>query len=511
MKYISIILCLGISLIISSCAKDHSNYDYADKEVISVTGMDKSYTKTSGIDSVVVNPVAASTNPNAQFEYLWGIYETNVQGYAPVLDTLARTKDLNFQVNQAAKGWVLVLRVTNTHTGYAQYFTADLNVVTAYTRGWYVQKDNGTQTDLDLFLTPTNSIPESKLENVYSLVNGSKLDGKARQLTFFSSYKSDIVTPGKFANTRTLFVTTDKEVVAIDINTLRVIRDLNNLFYTPPAVKAPGFVIIGAQAVYLNNNGQLHSIYSMSVNTGQFGVGKIKNELAESYKLSKYFLTGWISNPILFDEVSSSFISSSGSGSTLTAAGDASTTDMPANSNNKTLLYMGQRQTFSLLGYAVLKDKTDPGIKILSRVDGNNAAKLELKNDTLSTTDKIYNATRYTLFDGDETMIYFVLGNEVWSRNLTNNFEKLQFTAPAGEEITYIRHRKYSIRSDIDFAYNYFVIATKTGANYKVRMFNKASGNLNVTPEFTLEGTGEVADVFYMAPAVDEYTYNNSY
>lgn len=511
MRYISIILCLGISLFISSCAKDHSNYDYADKEVITVTGMDAVYTKTSGVDRLAVNPVATSTDPNAKFEYLWGIYETNVQGYAPVLDTLAKTKELDFLVNQAAKLWILVLRVTNTNTGYAQFFTADVNVITAYTRGWYIQKDNGTQTDLDLFLTETNSVPDGKLENVFSLANGSKLDGKANQLTFLSAYKSDILTPGRFSNTRTFFITTDKEVVAVDINTFKVLRNFNSLFYSPPAIKAPKFVFLGAQANYINNNGQLYSIYTMSANTGQFGVGKIKNELGESYNLSKYFLGSYVSNPVLFDEVSSSFISSTGSGTTLLAAGDASTTQMPANNNNKTLLYMGQRQASPLLGYAVLQDKTDPSLKILAKVTGNNTAKLELLNDTLKPTDKIYNATRYTLFNGDENMIYFVVGNEVWSRNLTNKFEQLQFTAPAGETITYIRHRKYSTSSDINFAYNYFVIATKMGANYKVRMFNKANGNLNASPEFTMEGIGAVADVFYLSPKISEYTYNSTY
>ena len=416
MKYILIILCLGISVIISSCAKDQGNYNYADKEVITVTGMENSYTKTSGFESLMINPTASSTDPGAKLEYLWGIYETSVQGYAPVLDTIARTKDLNYPVIQPAKLWVIVLRVTNTNTGYAQYFKADLNVVTAYTRGWYVQKDDGTNTDLDLFLTQTNSIPDSKLENIYSMVNGSKLNGKASQLAFFSKYKSNIL-GGNFVNTRALFVTTDNDVTAIDINTLKVVREFNSLFYVPPAVKKPDFVCIGSQANFISNNGQLHSIYTMAANTGQFGVAKLKNDQADSYKLSKYYLTGWISNPIFFDETSSSFISATGSGAYMLKINDAAVTNMPANNNNKNLLFMGHKILSPLTGYAVLQDKTNTSLKILSKVTGNTNA-FVLVNDTLKTTDKIYNATNYTLLDGDENMIYFVVGNEVWSLSL---------------------------------------------------------------------------------------------
>lgn len=160
-----------------------------------------------------------------------------------------------------------------------------------------------------------------------------------------------------------------------------------------------------------------------------------------------------------------------------------------------------------LTGFAVFQDKTDAGLKILSALTPSKTA-FNMVNDTLSTADKLYNATRYMLLDGDENLMYFVVGNEVYSRNLTNRFEQLQYTVPAGEEITFIRHRKYT---EAAYAYNYIMIGTKAGANYKVRMFTKTSGNINPTPVFTLEGKGIVRDVLYVAPSVSEYTYSNSY
>jgi len=511
MKNILIASMLGACVFLASCAKDKSNYDYKPHEKITVEGIESSYTKISEAEKLTITPTVSSTDPNAEFEYLWGIYETNVQGYAPVLDTLSKTKNLDYLIKQPAKGWVLVYRVTNKKTGYSAYFTSTINVVTQFTRGWYVAKDDGSKTDLDLFLTPSTIVPsqEGKMEDIYSQINGKKLDGKASLLTFVSAYKSDVT--GTLANTRTLFIAAENDISAVNINTLKEIRGYNSLFYDPPAVKAPVAMFMGAQANYVINNGKCHSIYAMSANTGQFGVAKIKDDVATPYYLSKYFLTSWIADPYFFDETSSSFLMGTGTGAVMTAVVNSTTTKMSANNNNKNLLYMGFKSGLSpVVGYAVFQDKTNPGLKILSQINPSKTA-FNIVNDTLSASEKLYSATRYMLLDNDESIMYFVVGNEVYSRNLANRFEQLQFTVPAGEEITFIRHRKYTTASDAPFNYNYVMIGTKVGSNYKVRMFTKTSGNLNPTPAFTLEGKGAVRDVIYIAPAISETTYSNSF
>jgi len=497
---------IGVCLFLASCAKDKGNYEYRPKEQITVTGIENAYTKISEADRIVLNPTVSSSDPNADFDYLWGIYETNVQGSAPVLDTLAKTKNLDYLVKKPAKGWVLVFRVTNKHSGYSTYFTSNINVVTQFTRGWYVAKDDGTKADLDLFLTPTTISPEGKIENIYSTVNGRSLDGKASLLTFFSTYKSTVT--GTLGNTRTLFLTTDKDISAVNINTLKEIRGFNTLFFQAPTTKAPQAVFLGSSANYILNDGKCHSLYSMIANTGVFGIGKIKDDLNSPYYLSQYFLTSPYSDPVFFDQTSSSFLIGNATGSVMTAVSDISTTTMTAKKNNKTLLYMGYKSgPLPVLGYAVFQDKTNPDLKILSQLNPSTTA-FNIVNDTLSRSDKLFNATRYMLLDGDENLMYFVSGNEVYSRNLSNRFEQLQYVAPAGEEITFIRHRKYP---EAGFNYNYIMIGTKSGSDYKVRMFNKTSGNLDPQPAFILEGKGIVRDVIYISPSMSENTYSNSY
>lgn len=512
MKNIYFLIGAGLLLLVS-CAKDKTNFDLKRPELITVTGLKSSYTTISEKDHLAIDPVVTSNEPDADFDYLWGIYETNVQGFSPVLDTIGRTKKLDYLVKQVPKKWVLVFRVTNKKTKYAQYFTSEISVITQFTRGWYVAKDDGSQADMDLFLTPASLVPDSKVENVYSLANGVKLNGKAQLLTYFTSYKSTVT--GLLSNTQALFLTTDRDVSAMNINTLKQIRNFNTLFYQTPAPVAPDAVFLGSSAYYLVNGGKCYNIYKTSSNSGQFGAGKIKDDANAPYHLSRYFLTSTFTNPYFFDDLSSSFLMCTATGAVLTSVTDDIGTAMPAQNNNKKMIYMGFKTTsyvaseFALYvkGYAIFQDKTNPSLKILSQLNPGKTG-MSMVNDTLKTTDKIFNATNYALLDGDENLIYFVAGNQVWSRNLSNEFEQLQFAASAGEEITFIRHKKYT---ETGYSHNYLLIGTKLGDSYKVRMFTKSSGSLASSPEITLEGKGIVRDVMYMSPSVREDTYSNSY
>jgi hypothetical protein len=508
MKKILIAATAGIALLATSCFKDLGNSTYTPNEKITITGIEASYDKVSLVDKITLTPTVISTKEGAEFDYRWGIYETAVQGTAPKLDTIGRELALDYLVVQPAKGWVLVFMAKNKKTGYTAYTTSTINVITQFTRGWYVAKDDGSKTDVDLFLTPTSIVPGTKKENVFSVVNGKKLDGKATIFGFYSDYKSTVT--GALGNTRALFVVTDKDASVVNVNTFREIRNLNTLFYELPAVKAPDIVCNGSQAQFFVNGGQLQSIYAMSSNTGVFGARQLKDNSNTPYKLSKYFMTSIIADPIFFDEMSSSFISASGAGSVMNAVTQTTGSSMPANNNNKTLLYMGTKTYYPMTGYAVFQDKTNPAIKFISALSGS-ASSFLIKNDTIKATDKIFNATRYTLNVADESMIYFVTGNEVWSRNLANKFEQLQFTAPAGETVTFIRHSKYVTTTEVPYAFNYIIIGTKNGANYTVRMFTKSSGNLAATPAVTLTGIGSVGDVIYIAPNIGGTTHQNMF
>lgn len=493
-------------LSVCSCKKDKDNNIYTEKEIISVKGIEANYPVITGRDNIVIDP-EVSSNKEGELEYLWGLYETNVQGYTPVLDTICKTKRIDYPVNRTAKDWFLVLRVTNKSTGYAQYFNATISVGTEFTRGWYVIKDENNKTDLDLFLTPQNISPTAKRENVYSLINGKKLEGNALTVRFYSDYKAPL--NGTYGNTRSVFLVSDKDVSVVNLSTLKEIHDFNGLFYGDPDVKSPGFVGNDFLVYYMVNAGQLYSIVGQGPSQGKFGGRKIKGGEDTPYNLSKYHLMFIAS--YFFDEMSSSFVSASDRSLYLTSVADNPATELSANNNNKKMLFMGAKTTSPLAGFAVFQDKTDPSLKSLVSISPN-VASFRMVNDVLKPTDKIYNGSNFALLFQDENMIYFTVGNEVWSRNLSNKFEQLQFTVPANETVTFIRHRKYTGAGvEAPYSYNYVMIGTKSAGNYKIRMFTKASGNLAAEPAFTLEGKGSPADAVYISPSVSSSTYPNSY
>ncbi len=507
MRKFHIAACMAIVVLTASCFKDKSVIG-TTPEQITVTGINASYDRVSMVDSINISPVVKSTDPAAKFQYYWGIYETNVLASVPKVDTISKSLNLKYFVKQPAKGWVLVFMAKNTNTGYTQYATSSLNVITQFTRGWYVLKDDGSKTDMDLFLTPTTIVPSSKMENLFSLVNGKKLDGKAKSLNFESTYKSMVT--GTLGNTRAMFIATTKDASIINVNTLLEIHDFNGLFYTSPAVKAPNAMMVGMSADYFVNNGLIHSIYAMGINSGIFGNYQMRDAVNSPYRMSDFYYSYYLGDPIFFDETSSSFLSAGGGGSILNTVTDAVGTNMQANKNNKTLLYMGAKSTSSAV--ALFADKNNENLKILSAITPTVNA-FKMTNDTLLATNKLYNSKIVTCNYTDENMIYFVVGsNQVWSRNLTNKVEQLQYTAPAGETIVYIRHKKYTESANTAYSYNYVMVGTTDGTNYNVRMFTKTAGNLAAAPALTLTGKGaNVGDVFYLSPTVNYQTYQNSY
>ncbi len=481
-----------------SCKKDTTTISYAEKEVISVKGMDDIYPINIG-QKLNIDPQVTS-NKDADFDYVWGIYETNVQGYTPVLDTIGHSKQLDYTIIQPAKDWFLVLKVTNKKTGFSDYFTSTVRIGTEYTRGWYVIKDENNMTDMDFFLTPQSITPTTIRENVYSLINGRKLDGNAVMLRFFTDYKAPIAGTTTYANTRSLFLMSEKDAAVVNLSTLKDIRNFNSMFYGVPAVKHPTMVGNDFLVYFMVNDGQLHSIIGQGPSTGIFGGRKINTTLDLPYYLSKYHIM-FISS-YFFDELSSSFYSATDRSLYLSTIKDNPATQLPANNNNKKLIYMGTKTTAPLAGFAIFQDKTDPASKILASVSPN-VNSFRMTYETLSPTDKVYNGSNYALLFTDENMMYFSVGNEVWSRNLSNKFEQLQYTVPAGETITFIRHRKATGTGvEAAYAYNYVMIGTKSGGNYKIRMFTKTSGNLAADPVFTLEGKGSATDAVYVGPSI---------
>nr|WP_162988781.1 PKD-like family lipoprotein [Pedobacter schmidteae] len=497
-----------IIILSSSCYKDKGNYDYTPLEKITITGINSSYERLSMDGKISISPTVSSSFPDADFEYTWGIYDPNVPLIAPAkkMDTIGRDLKIDYLVTQAAKPWILYFSAKNKKTGLTTSTTTTLNVVTQFTTGWYVAKDEADKTDIDFFTVAANeNIPEKRLSNIFSERNGRKLDGKVGNFCFVTNFQSP--DNGSMVDTRALFLTSERDVSVTSINTLKELGNYNNLFYSTPVIRKPGFITLGSLAYYFLNDGKIHSIYSFSPNEGKFASVQMRDNANTPYQLSKYFISGSSAKPYFFDEISSSFLTSSPTNTVMTPVVDGKDSKMSANNNNKKLIYMAQKTQSPFTGYAIFQDKTDSSLRHLVAITGAPTA-INMVPQVLSPSDKIYNATKYALNDSDEDIIYFVIGHQVWSRNLSNKFEQLQYTVPVDQEITFIRHRKYT---KAPYAYNFVMVGTKKGSNYQIRMFNKSSGNLLATPSIILEGQGSANDAIFITPSVVNSTYQPSH
>ncbi|WP_293301109.1 PKD-like family lipoprotein [Pedobacter sp. UBA4863] len=497
--------------IFSACEKYKPVYQYSENEKITATGLEALYQVTSGNDVLTIDPTISS-NKTGDLKCVWGIYETNTQGTNPVMDTLARTKKLEYKVNRSAKDWYLMLRVTNSRTGYSQYFKSTVRVGTIYTRGWYIPKDDGSQTDMDFFATPaTSSMPSNntKIENVYSLMQGKKLEGKAIMLSFFVNFKSMV--NGSYVSTRSLSLVSEKDVSMMDLSNLQVYRNFDNIFQAAPTPRKMDVVTTDFLKYFLINNGQLYSMVGQGYSEGIFGGRKLLTSNDNPYHLSKHQIIPSAGTAYFFDEMSSAFYAGTdrslylGAVTINTARLDNNpVTPASAAATNKKLIYMGNKVYGSSGGgapggYVIFQDKTNPTIKTMYQVGSAGPNGLTLNAGvTISTASKLFNATHYGLLFGDENLLYFSSGKEIYSYNLNSNTEQLQYTVPNDEEITFIRHRKLTGAD----AYNYVMIGTQSGQNYKVRLFNKTTGNLNTEPSVTLTGKGRPVDALYVSPTV---------
>lgn len=499
---------VAVALLLTSCYKDDSNYDYTDPEAIKISGIDDFYEGASLTDELHIEPKVEASDPEADLTYWWGVYPKDKTAR---LDTIAKTKGLDWTIGKDAKEWVLVFCATNKRTGYRKTVESILNIKSnnMFSRGWYILKSASDSTDLDFFTTKEKSIkPNITFHDVYSSVNGHKLAGQAGRLRFKQSYN-----PGN-GGKRSLFTTSTKDMGVIDLNTGKELNRYEDLFYgdAPKPVKASSIPFISRYGDLLTvNNGIM---YGLAGNTAKFSIPFFRNPNREPYQLSSYYYINNNVTACFFDEISGSFLLANTISSRLDNPVELNS-PIPTTGLKKDLLFMGVRWDGSSdadpsEGIVFFRDQADPSryqIGSLKRLF-NYYLNLELKE--VEAGAKIRNAQHFGLTVNEESMIYFSIDNQVWSRNLANEKEELQATLPAGEKVTFIRHLKYEnpFPFETPYTFNYILIGSTTNGKYRVRAFTKPSGNLSAQPDFVMDGNGDVADVIYISPFMNDMTYS---
>lgn len=99
------------------CYEDKGNYDYTETFEITIDSLKESYTLYALVDTLRISPEVSPVN--AEYDFHWCVYQTNVQGYAPKLDTIATTRELVYPMTLDPGSYQIVCMATGT--GYGHY------------------------------------------------------------------------------------------------------------------------------------------------------------------------------------------------------------------------------------------------------------------------------------------------------------------------------------------------------------------------------------------------------
>lgn len=489
--YITVFLFMVFTM--SGCFKDEGSSSSGRKEVITVTGIADRYQAIVGVTELKITPEAVSTD-GSEFDYKWILYEG-----VSALDTIATSKDLSYVFYEEAKNWTLAFVATNLKTGYSEFTKTIIELSTEYTRGWYVVKDDGENSDLDLFVTTTSMQPASTpAENLMNKLHKRTLSGKAIKLTMSATYTPGVASWPPNKKQRTLFVMSENQIFATIISSMKIFFDASNISYLPLSPCHPQGVVAAGNDHFMMNNGRMHTIAGMMPSSGIFSGARLFDADMTDYKLSKFMAVGF-GKCALFDNATSSFVGCNSSGQYIQKYEEDERSELNANNNGYECIYLSSqdaqnaKRVISVLQNKITKERIiceseNALIKIVGRI---------------KPTTKANTATLFTLSQ-DYYMLYFASEGRIWSYNMSNGSEKEEFTLPTGEEAVVLRHLKCDAKAEPEqYHYNYIIVGSNKAGIYKFRMFETNAGSFaTTTPNVEFSGNGNCGDIMYISPNI---------
>lgn len=485
-----------------SCYADKGNYNYKETNDVEIKGISEQYDVNYRATTLKINPeVTSLKDKSAEFEYMWRTHPLGLVGIAPVWDTLATTKDLEYLVDKAVGKHRLLFTAKDKRNGIEYYFETSIQVSTIFTDGWYVLKDNGTITDLDMFKSK-DGIVES-----YKNVLQTKINGKA--VAFTPETRFGYIDNGKpTSHLRALFIQSENELNVALVSNLNIVRDYFSLFYQDISlVPKQKSVIAHSSGIAIIDEG---GIYRKNVNYGRETVFGFPDALTDNYKLSKYAMSGSINSCLFFDELNSRILIDLPHFGGLGVVSDAYLPIVaPANNMNSNCLYLDTWSINDMIktsGYGVFENK-DTKVRAIYKIAFNP---LYVNRNPISYVKNIptnFNANTAGLYavNRESEIMYFAKDNKLGlcNTNAENLTEEILITYEQGTEITYINHGYATGNAGAAHVYNKLIVATYKGGNYKIYLYEIAVGKPVVGSAIVLEGEGRPAQATYIHPDIN--------
>ena len=484
MNNIKLLWSFLIVCLLAACYDDKGNYDYMEKLSINVSGIEDDHTVLL-MDTIKFRPEI--TPADRKYECFWGVLPKN--GYQYQFDTISKEKDWDYVVNLNPGAYKLRFCARDVTSGVFTFLEYSLSVVTDMSIGWWVLKEENGKTDLDVFST------DRKISDLLKTKNGNSLDGSPRNMAFVSDWLNYDEEMDENVITKTVFVASDQEVVAVDFFSGAILRNFDNLFYNKPDVKKPQDVLPALNSVFLVNDNKLYSMLLAGTGkSGFFGDA----QLGPVLQVSPQRVTHKRLAPVFFDEKSCSFFTALGSGLKLISFPDD---EPPVNNLNAELLYIGAKMGFSTPNnfYALMKSKTGNRYT-LSKLSGEYVSSFPnpmISTRVLDNSLGILSAD-YRTMAKDYNLMFFSKGNELWAFDVEELSEvKQEVSVPVGEKITYMEDLRFTPAFNKDMWFNSVIVGTSKNGNYTLYRYDVVAGKLQPAVKIG-EGTGEVTRACYL-------------
>lgn len=489
MKKIYILAAGILTLLAAACNKDESTAA-GPVVTLKVTGLKDTINVYTHRDTIRLNPVVES---ESDYDFYWTLFTTNFTAGQGLVkpDTLARTKNLNYEVLKDPGVYILVFNAKHKSSGIVRQVNMTTNITTLTMNGWYLVKDNAGKTDMD-FIYPTG-----RIDNWIAFFNGKSLDGDYVGAQFVSGMKPALSSQTSYS---ALMLASKNDAALYRVDNGSMLMNFDNMFFSKPAVRRPQGVSHPAAGNQVNfiNDGKSYNMVKGTL----FG-----NMPATANGINYTGLAGniaTISLDVVWDPARKSiFCLNGGAYSELTV----NTTNLAGklknvNGNLQWITgYTGNRS----VGLMLFRNPQDTGY--LYKIDGSfgplglGSGKLILNADTLKPQHGLMNAS---VIGGNYfvDLIYYAKGDKICMTDVASALETELFQLPAGETVTSIQHVVYPqmvFNPPITPAISYIAIATYKAGRYKVYLHTiSGTGNISAVTQPSFEGEGRVANVIYM-------------
>ena len=485
MKNIYIITIALLSLL-AACNKDDSTSG-TPLPAAKVSGLQTSYNLYTHQDFLIVQPIVENEN---DYDYYWTLFNsahTANQGLV-IPDTLARTKDLNYEVLKDPGSYILVFNVKNKKTGTTTQFKSTAIISTLNMNGWYLLKDNAGKTDLD-FIYNTG-----RIDNWISFYNGSSLSGNAVKLLYVPGMKKTPTAPDPY---NTLMVLSENDAAVYRVDNGAMVMNYDNMFFTKPAVRKPegAFQPTALNTVFFINNGRTYYMSkgtlfaNMATDAGNINYTNISP------------VSATVAMELLWNRSTKSIFGITG----------ASYSELKYNTGGGRLMNLNAELEWAAgypnnRGVALLLFRNPQDSGYIFKVDGRFGPlggyppdSVVIARDTLAPEHSLMHAGKIC-GNYDVDIIYYSVGNNIYMMDLATQTPTLQFTLPAGEEVTAFQHIKYPVpASGVVTTQNWIVISTYKDGRYKIYKHAPSSTfTIQAKAQPDYEGEGRVTSVMYM-------------